>query len=464
MTAPRVYDSSLTADVPHFAPPATPSRSPFKDTLHRRSPTKQLRPGAKASINHDEYQRIVSSEISTAAEKELASRVVKAADRLKEWCREIEQWGWSGSFDKRHERRLHHDPFERIESGASLPPEVVERYDSRLDSIGEELEELEVDDLKEQILGIHLGRSRPSSSYSSASSTNVVLYDDFQLFVTEALLHALPFLAKLQHYLKIWHVRLDVYRQVPMYLDGLSFLEEILTEAWQGLKHASTPEMDEKEIEALDEQLTTAQSALKYKVSELGTQLDRMLDALEGQDDCLPDDWIDKYENNEKSYAEWSYQADRKLFQLRHTERPKPAPAAKVSALRLVEESVLSAAEAHVDAEVDMSNLSPPIDMSFASVRASTPPFEPVKEDETRNKNGERDVVFLPVIEQKRTERTGESSDGEEPVIEEAVHRPVEAVLRRASVASIESFTREQVRETFLAQDEQCSRISRSKA
>ena len=55
-------------------------------------------------------------------------------------------------------------------------------------------------------------------------------------------------------------------------------------------------------------------------------------------------------------------------------------------------------------------------------------------------------------------------TEGTEGVIEEAVHRPVEAVLRRASVASIESFTREQVRETFLAQDEQCSRISRSKA
>ena len=484
MTAPRIYDSSLTADVPHFAPPATPSRSPFKDTLHRRSPTKQLHVGAKATLNHEEYQRIVGSEISTAAEKELATRVVKAADRLKEWCREIEQWGWSGSFDKRH-NGIRNNPFERSDPGASLSPDQVNEYDTRLDRIDAQLEELEIDDLKEQILGIHLGRSRPSSSYSSASTTNVVLYDEFQLFVTEALLHALPYYAKLKHYLKVWHIRLEVFRQVPPYLDGLSFLQEILKEAWQGLNHASTPEIDGKELEALEEQLTTAQTALRYKVSELGKQLDRMLDTLEGQEDCLPDEWIDKYEDNEKSYAEWSYQADRKLFQLRHMEKPSArsvAPSATAAQVdqpnsRTTEpateenavmgamtlpttdheqngERVIATVAMHDDTELNTSATSPPVDVSFAGVRVSTPPQDPantlegLKEASELEKlrNSEQDLPSNLADAAQDTLVKADESDHEEAEIVEAVHRPVEAVLRRASVASIESFTRDQVR------------------
>jgi hypothetical protein len=486
MAAPRVYDSSLTADAPHFAPPTTPSRSPFKDALHRRSPTKQLRAGAKATLNSDEYNRLMSSDISTAAEKELATRVVRAADRLKEWCREIEQWGWSGSFDSKYAGG-DGDPFERREElSASLSPDVVEEYDARLDAIAQDLEDLEIDDLKEQILGIHLGRSRPSSSYSSVSTTNLVLYDDFQLFVTESLLHTLPYHAKLKQHLKLWHIRIDVFRQVPSYLSGLSFLEEILQEAWQGLKHASTPEMDEEELNALEESLLTAQSALRYKVSQLGKQLDRMLDTLEGQEDCLPDEWIDKFEGGEKSYAEWSYQAERKLFQLRHMEKP----VVKTKSENLAPVSIGEVAQ-HVGKDADSVKLDRPgedlerdlsvsetdsshvpftvsetttkiedtntsfipaeipehptiVDLSFANVDASTPPVserhEPIlepahakAEDDLPTSNGEQD-------------EPGASDVEEEPVIAEAVHRPVEAILRRASVASIESFTRDQVR------------------
>lgn len=487
--APRVYDSSLTTDAPVFAPPATPSRSPFKDlyATHRRSPTKQLRAGAKAQLNREEYDRIVGSEISTAAEKELASRVVRAADRLKEWCREIEQWGWTGTFAKQRDGSL----FERQDLNASLAPEVVEEYDARLDVIDQKLEELEVDDLKEQILGIHLGRSRPSSSYSTASTANLVLYDDFQLFVTESLLHTLPYHMKLKHYLKAWHIRLSVFREIPTFLDGLTFLHEILLEAWQGLKRSSTPKMNEKEIDDLEAQLETAQETLKSKVLQLGQQLDRMLDTLEGQDDCLPDAWIDKYEDNEKDYAEWSYQADRKLFQLRHMEKQPISVLANrrpIEAQEATEEQHLqnkklelqaeehhakawSAAVAGVelaymssqtessqlDKRTDSSNptetpISPPstiADLSFADVRASTPPNDIGRTlNETRTGLAtERNTEEFPQINgAEQIAHEAEALEDEEPVIVEAVHRPVEAVLRRASVASIESFTRDQVR------------------
>ncbi|KIW06227.1 uncharacterized protein PV09_02703 [Verruconis gallopava] len=446
-----VYDSNLTIDAPHFALPATPSRSPYKDTLHRRSPTKQLRPGPKTIVNYDEYHRLVNSDISTVAEKELATRVVRAAEKLKGWCREVEQWGWTGSFDKRY-GRPDSDPFERADLSPSLDQEAVKEYDERLDKIDEELQSLEVDDLKEQILGIHRGRSRPSSSYSSSSVSNLVLYDDFQLFVTESLLYSLPYYAKLKDYLKTWNIRLNVFREVPTYLSGLSFLEEILKEAWQGLKHASITEIDPSDIDALDEQLTTAQAALKRKVTELGSQLDRMLDMLEGKDDCLPDAWIDKYENSEKSYGEWSYQADRKLFHLRHADRELLREAAMVKSLsETVEYSLVEPKEPSSSQAQDVATHETKTGLLPEAAVLPLGMDDQRSEDQTKETFAEQsrasvEESYSTLNGDENSAEDDDLQDEEEPVIVEVVHRPVEAVLRRASVASIESFTRDQVK------------------
>jgi hypothetical protein len=255
----------------------------------------------------------------------------------------------------------------------------------------------------------------------------------------------LPYHAKLKHYLKTWHIRLEVFREVPSYLSGLTFLQEILREAWQGLRHVATPEIDLQEINALEERLTTAQFALKRNVSELGTQLDRMLDILEGQDDCLPDIWIDKYENNEKSYGEWSYEADRRLFQLRHLElQPSKVSIPESAAAKESDTSTAVIVQpASGKAEADTSPTG--VELSFAGVEASTPPALPKVEEQNAADEAKSESFQPPNGNDDEIADENEISDHEEAVIAEAVHRPVEAVLRRASVASIESFTRDQV-------------------
>jgi hypothetical protein len=320
-----VYDSSLrTSEYPQFAPPTTPSRSPYKDAGHRRSPTKLLRP-TKAVPDYDEFQALLNSDITTAAEKELASRVVRAAERLKDWCTEIEQWGWSGSFEATPRingglGQFDGDSEEQGFSG-SLPLEQVEAYESRLDTIDDELTLLEVDELKEQILGIHVGRSRPSSSYSSQSfATNLTLYNDFQLFVTETLIHTLPHHAKLKQYLKAWSARLAVLAEIPTFLRGSYRFFTLLNGAYHPLKYPLGPSATLAALSAVEKELTKAQNELREKVGELGKQLDRMLDVLEESDDRLPDRWIDNFEAEETEYTDWSYEADKKLFQLRMLE------------------------------------------------------------------------------------------------------------------------------------------------
>ncbi|QDS73718.1 hypothetical protein FKW77_003547 [Venturia effusa] len=320
-----VYDSSLNnSEHPQLAPPGTPSRSSHKDFGHRRSPTKLLR-SAKPVPDYDEFQALLDSDITTAAEKELASRVVRAAERLKGWCAEIEQWGWTGSFEARpgmHDASSQSDGnLEEQEYSGSIPLEQVDAYESRLDTIDDELTSLEVDELKEQVLGIHIGRSRPSSGYSSTSlATNITLYDDFQLFVTETLIHALPHHARLKHHLRVWTARLAVLVEVPSFLRETYQFFTILNRAYHPLQFPLSPFAEPTALKAVEKQLVTAQNDLRYKVGQLGKQLDRMLDILEESDDQLPEKWIDKFEADETEYTNWSYEADKKLFQIRMLE------------------------------------------------------------------------------------------------------------------------------------------------
>lgn len=321
-----VYDSSLNnSEHPHFTQPNTPGRSPYKDIGLRRSPAKPLR-STKPVPDYDEFQTLLNSDITTAAEKELASRVVRAAEKLREWCTEIEQWGWSGSFEAQSgneepETGQFHGDTEGQEFSGSIPLEQVEAYESRLDTIDDELTFLEVDELKELILGIHIGRSRPSSSYSSASyATNITLYDDFQLFVTETLVHTLPHHARLKHYLKVWTARLAVLAEIPSFLRGSYQFFTILNGAYHPLQYPLGPLAEPSALKDVEKHLITAQKDLGDKVGQLGKQLDRMLDTLEESDDQLPEKWIDKFEADETEYTNWSYEADKKLFQLRMLE------------------------------------------------------------------------------------------------------------------------------------------------
>ncbi|TID24329.1 hypothetical protein E6O75_ATG02694 [Venturia nashicola] len=319
-----VYDSSLNnSEHPQFAHPTIPARSPHKDIGHRRSPTKQLRP-TKVVPDYDEFQALLNSDVTTAAEKELASRVVRATEKLREWCAEIEQWGWSGSFEaqpRNGEIGQFHGDTEEQEFSGSIPLEQVEAYESRLDNIDDELTFLEVDELKEQILGIHIGRSRPSSSYSSASyATNITLYDEFQLFVTETLIQTLPQHARLKHSLKVWTARLAVLAEIPSFLRGSYQFFAILNGAYHALQYPLGPLADPAALNDVERHLIAAQKDLGDKVGQLGKQLDRMLDHLEESDDQLPEKWIDKFEADETEYTNWSYEADKKLFQLRMLE------------------------------------------------------------------------------------------------------------------------------------------------
>lgn len=282
----------------------------------------------------DEYRIFACIESLTAAERDLGARVAKAAQRLKSWCAEIEQWGWSGSFEqpseqfrearrKSIERRIREhvadtDPTSTLpplEYWGSLLSVEVEQHEARLDDMEEEMLKLDVEELKEHVLDMHpAGKSRPSSSGYEASRQSYRLMDDFSFLITQTLLSALPHHAQLKDRLNTWTARVSILRAAPRFVDELHTAQKALQLGWDAIE----PPSDDSDLAFAQwkEAVDTISSVLHSKVADLGQRLDRMLDTLEGREDCLPDNWIDIFEGAEADYGRWAHESRRRVIEL----------------------------------------------------------------------------------------------------------------------------------------------------
>jgi hypothetical protein len=305
--------------------------------LRNLSPTDTLRAFTEQPIpfdtTHDEYKVLACIETLTPAERDLGARVAKAAQRLKSWCQEIEQWGWSGGFEppseeyqkeqrQRIEERVREhvkDPasvgrIEALEYWGSLLAVEVEAHEARLDEIGDELLTLDIDELKEHVLDIHgPNRSRPSSAGYEASRTgSYTPMDDFSFLITQTLLSALPDHYRLQDRLSMWTARVTVLRDAPRFLDDLKTAQRAMELGWKAIEPPE--DTSDAAFDKWKEAIDTISVVLQAKVSSLGRRLDRMLDILEGRDDRLPDDWIDVFEGVEGNYGRWVHESRKRVI------------------------------------------------------------------------------------------------------------------------------------------------------
>jgi hypothetical protein len=282
----------------------------------------------------DEYKIFSCIETLTAAERDLGSRVAKAAQRLKIWCAEIEQWGWSGSFEQpsaefREQRRKsiemrirEHvtesdtaDAMPPLEYWGSMLSVEVEQHDARLDDIADEMLKLDVEELKEHVLDMHpAGRSRPSSAGYEANRQHYKVMDDFSFLITQTLLSALPHHAQLKARLSTWTARVSILREAPRYTGELDTAQKAMRLGWDAIE----PPADNSDaaFEQWKNAVDTISRVLHQKVSDLGRQLDKMLDTLEGQEDCLPENWIDVFESTEADYGRWKHESRRRVIDL----------------------------------------------------------------------------------------------------------------------------------------------------
>lgn len=343
-------DTPELTNIPHIkfeprahlrTPSQSPSRSPSRqritdDILSDLSPATTL----EAFTSDSPSGKLRASvEAATPSERAFGIRATLASKKIQEWVDELSAWPWpkgagAGGFELPVAKKVKLDrdshksrveiPDMGIEDEAgvaymgSLPAQDFFAYERRIDEIHDDMEDLDVEGIKTYVLNTHFSpRSRPSSSASEvapmpSSLLSYTKMDDFTAIVTATVLQALPCLNRLTRLMDVWSTRLSVLRKVPSLLEKLADAENALKSGWQAIQVQTRAEDGHEEF--LDRiTFETMRDVLQDIVTNLGQDLDFMLDTLEGREDTLPDHWLDRMERIESQYGEWAVSADGKV-------------------------------------------------------------------------------------------------------------------------------------------------------
>src|SRR5277367_3002240 len=185
------HPSILLPSTPRFLPKGharTPSRSPTRprlmdDMLSDLSPATTLEAFTSVSGTLK-----ASIEAATPTQRAFGIRAAIASKKIQEWVTELSAWPWpvkssegfetptakrrkisNGSLDshrtdKEQDFRQNDRAAEKEEYYGCLPALDVLRYESRIEEISEDMEDLNVEEIKSQVLNTHiLPRSRAPS-------------------------------------------------------------------------------------------------------------------------------------------------------------------------------------------------------------------------------------------------------------------------------------------------------------
>lgn len=314
--------SFSTVRIPPPPSPHSPLRSPKRrqhlqhlqadedPLLGKLSPEAIL--DALAAINavtrHEGYAKdLLTRSISQASPEDrlLGARAALAAKKLREWLKEIQAWQWPKGLGIQQGKGFISPLDSQSEYWGSLPARQVVEYEARLEQIRDGMDGLNVDELKEHIMNVHIPvRSRPSSAHSALSTISAppfthVQLSDFTAVITATILRALPTLARLNILLDTWTVRLLVLRQVPGLLTSL----ETARASLDSVLEATQESQRNKRYSMLDSNYR--REALVELIGTAGSRMDTVLDALEGREDSIPESWIDRMDALETDFASW---------------------------------------------------------------------------------------------------------------------------------------------------------------
>ena len=339
-----------------------PSRSPSRSPVRRRnqiaheldplladlSPTSTLEAlESTDAVVGGELRRkgslIESVAGASATERAWGIKAALAGKMSREWYREVAAWPWpTGSNGEQNGfAPLSRSPYAATEQRSkpcrdgkatvaqdkspidlqeahcgSLPLQLIEDYESRIETIREDMDTLELEELKDHVRASHLPTGSRRPMYSQADFGSQVQYahmDDFTAIVTATIMQTLPDISRLNNLLNIWSVRLLVLRQVPDFLDSMDQARTAMKSAWNTIDVASSrTEMNKQSLNR--EAFVTMRYVLENHILDLGQRLDYMLDALEGRQDTIPDAWIEYMEAIEANFGTWVVEAERRVL------------------------------------------------------------------------------------------------------------------------------------------------------
>lgn len=266
-----------------------------------------LRNNGTSSSTSGSKERILVDSIAEASQHEIALgiRAALIGKRMKDWITELQSWDWpQNGFES---------PLNNVEGifWGAFPSSEVMKKEQRLELIKDDMSALEVEQLKNYVRSIHLhpqSRRTSGNSQMSFDSSQYNRLDDFHVLITAMIVQALPDLATLTRLLGNWSVRLLVLKQIPGFLRQLQDTRLALELAWATLSQIISPTARLSLTESTYKQI---RGVLEDRVTDLARRIDAILDALEGSDDSVPDDWIDEMDETEIDYKNWVVEAEK---------------------------------------------------------------------------------------------------------------------------------------------------------
>lgn len=301
----------------------------YDPILRNLSPTKTLRAFSEPGFVSPHESLHAALESSTSFQRTLGAKAAQTCLDVRSWARELEEWEWPGTFDTPSElvREVYADDGLNEKDASmptywgSLPADRVRQYEQRSDEIIQQLDEIDVEQLKDFVLSAHNEAGSGSASIDDSigaigAATDLRKLDDFTAIITATILQALPYLSRLNHLLDIWTIRLPILRQAPIYLQSLAQARVDLDHAWVaiGVRYSNDAQ-SQTHLDFNRGSMIEQQSIIESRVSSLGRKLDRFLDDLEGRTETVPDSWIEEMETLEQQYADWTVQAERKILE-----------------------------------------------------------------------------------------------------------------------------------------------------
>ncbi|KAI1753374.1 hypothetical protein F4782DRAFT_539725 [Xylaria castorea] len=270
------------------------------------------------------------------SEQAFALKTAIASKTIHNWLDELSDWLWpsggtSTGFEiplpkrKLFEPKAAGDIHEATSSSnvtyyGSLPADDVIRYEKRIEEINQDMEGLDLEEIKNQVLHNHiLPLSRPGTPFSDAgrsvaSAFSFTKMEDLTAVVTAITVQTLPALSKLSRLLHTWSIRLVVLRKVPSLVMMITDAEVALRSGWGAIGLPLRTSSDSTEgkndigystLHFSQKDFDIIKTVLQQKVARPGRDLDFMLDMLEGMVDTLPEEWLDRMEFIEREYADW---------------------------------------------------------------------------------------------------------------------------------------------------------------
>lgn len=244
---------------------------------------------------------------ATPAEREVGIRAAFAAQKLRGWIDELSRWTWPVQRERSLGLGFIPPPAAKgtgTEYRGFLTVAVADQYQARLEEIKNNLDSLDIDEIKDHVLEAHVpAQAPPRSPITMGIRTSYGRMRDFTALITATVIQALPDLAKLNILFNLWDVRLRVLKELSPFLQLMASTESAIQQAF---KDNTTPELAQEITETAYE---GRKVTLGGHVSDIGRRVDRLLDMLEGYEDSLPQAWIDQLEKIELDYATWVVEA-----------------------------------------------------------------------------------------------------------------------------------------------------------